>query len=88
MKILHFTPTYSPSIGGIESVVLSLSRQMALSSHEVIVVCLSKNSICDSNATCKTQDNLFTVYYFVFTDLFYISPRHVHECAGYVEARS
>lgn len=75
MKIVHFTPTYFPSIGGIESVVKTLSSQMALDKHEVIVVCLTKHVISSSNHSFSAHNELFLTYYFVFLDL--LNPKRI-----------
>ena len=38
MKILHWTPSYPPSIGGIETLVAAIGRQQTASGHTVAVM--------------------------------------------------
>ena len=69
MKILHFTPSFFPAIGGIETVVNTLTSEMALDTREVIVVCLTKKCISSFNCSYSTSDKLVSVYYFTHIDL-------------------
>lgn len=70
MKVLHFTPSFYPSIGGIESVVKTLSIQMSYSSCEVVIICLTKIPISKSNFSYLTSDSSIPIYYFAHADLF------------------
>ena len=70
MKVLHFTPSFYPTIGGIESVVKTLSLQMSYNSCEVIIVCLSKVPISKSNFSYLTPGHSIPIYYFSHADLF------------------
>jgi alpha-1,3-mannosyltransferase len=69
MIIIHFTPTYHPVIGGIESVVNSLASQMVALNHRVYVICLSRKVIADYSAR-EIVVNGVTVLYFTHSDVF------------------
>ncbi|MEA5423638.1 glycosyltransferase family 4 protein [Synechococcus sp. CCY9202] len=74
MIIVHFTPTYHPVIGGIESVVKSLATQMASLNHRVYVICLSRHTLVSDSAREITADGV-SVLYFTHYDIF--SPSRI-----------
>jgi alpha-1,3-mannosyltransferase len=72
MIVVHFTPTFYPVIGGIESVVHTLASHMACLNHQVYVICLSRSNIIDKSTIGSANDGV-CVFYYTHLDLVNLS---------------
>lgn len=71
MKIAHVTNHFQPCLGGIERVVLEMSRHLLARGHEVGVICLDRCAYSDEKLPARAEAEGIRIERIPFIDLKY-----------------